>query len=420
MYAFKIKGGNQLTGSVSVKGAKNAILPIMAASLLTAEPLHLKNISFLSDVNTMNALLSSLGVCVKTNADELILTADHISSTKAAYDFVSKMRASFWVLGPLLARFQEATVSLPGGCAIGARPVDLYLMALTEMGADIRIENGYVIAKGPLHGAEIFFPKVSVGATHNTIMAAVLTAGTTIIHNPALEPEVMDLISVLKKMGAQIEGIGTKKLIIHGVSKLSGTTHSVIADRIETASFVIATAMTKGKIEINGGRQDLIGAVTDLLLPSQISFQQTDHSLIVDATNACLKSVPVITSEYPGFPTDAQALMTSFLSISTGDARVSEHIFENRFMHIPELQRMGAHIDIIDGHSVFIHGVPELSGATVMASDLRGGVGLVLAGLVAKGETLVKRIYHIDRGYYHLEEKLTQLGADIRRVHLDD
>lgn len=420
MEAYRIKGQKTLNGTVDIHGAKNAVLPIMTAALLTDEPVHLSNITYLSDVNMLSKLLESMGMRIQGAENTLTLQADNIHSTHADYDYVSKMRASFWVLGPLLARFNKAEVSLPGGCAIGTRPVDLYLNALREMGAKIKVENGYVKAEGPLHAAEIFFPKVSVGATHNTIMVAVLTKGTTIIHNPALEPEVMDLITILVKMGAKIEGIGTKKLIIHGVEKLHGCTHEIIPDRIEMATFAVAAAMTKGKIFMKGAWLDLMNAVADVLQISGVQFKQKEDGLLVDATQAQLVSTPITTCEYPGFPTDAQALLTSLLALAKGECLVEERIFENRFMHIPELQRMGANIKILTNHSILISGVDALTGATVMSSDLRGGVGLVLAGLVAKGETLVTRIYHIDRGYYKLEDKLRSLGADIERIKLNN
>lgn len=416
MYAFKITGGRPLNGTVPIKGAKNAILPLMAAALLTDEPVILHNISYLSDVITMSGLLASLGASVTHTPDTLVIQANQITTTTAAYEYVSKMRASFWVLGPLLARFGETRVSLPGGCAIGARPVDLYIKALETMGANITIENGYVHARGPLHAADVFFPKISVGATHNTIMAAVLTPGTTIIHNPALEPEVIDLITLLQKMGADIRGIGTKTLTITGVSKLHGAIHTVVPDRIETATFAVAAAVTKGNIMMTGARLDLLEAVADTLRPSGIILTQTDQGLRVDATHAVLKSIPITTAEYPGFPTDAQSLLTTLLSLADGKALVTEHIFENRFMHVPELVRMGARIQAAGNQSVLITGVPELSGAIVTASDLRGGVGLVLAALAARGESIVQRIYHIDRGYDHLEDKLTALGANIERI----
>lgn len=419
MEAYRIRGQKSLNGTIEIHGAKNAVLPIMTAALLTDEPICLTNITYLSDVNMLSKLLESMGMRIHGTADTLTLQSDNIHSTHADYDYVSKMRASFWVLGPLLARFNNAEVSLPGGCAIGTRPVDLYLNALREMGAKIKVENGYVKAEGPLHGAEIFFPKISVGATHNTIMVAVLTPGTTIIHNPALEPEVMDLITVLIKMGAKIEGIGTKRLVIHGVEKLHGCTHEIIPDRIEMATFAVAAAMTKGKIFMKGAWLDLMSAVADVLRISGVQFEQDKDGLLVDATNAKLVSTSITTCEYPGFPTDAQALLTSLLSLAEGECLVEERIFENRFMHIPELQRMGANVKILTNNSILITGVESLTGATVMSSDLRGGVGLVLAGLVAKGETLVTRIYHIDRGYYKLEEKLRSLGADIERIKLN-
>lgn len=416
MYAFKINGGKPLNGTVEIKGAKNAVLPIMAAALLTDQPVVLKNVSPLSDVCVMTQLLNSFGVTVQTDDDTLTLTADTVNNTVAIYDFVSKMRASFWVLGPLLARFGQATVSLPGGCTIGARPVDIYLKALEEMGATINIENGYVVAHGPLHAADIFFRRVSVGATHNTIMAAVLTPGTTVIHNAAMEPEVLDLIEALKKMGANIHWKGPKVLSVTGVNRLGGATHTVVSDRIETASFIVAAAVTKGRLFLKGGRLDLIEAITDVVKKSGIVFTPHADGFEVDATNATLTAVPVTTSEYPGFPTDAQALITTLFSIAAGESVTTENLFENRLMHIPELQRMGAHIQILNNHAVLIKGVCGLSGTTVMASDLRGGVALVLAGLAARGETVVKRIYHIDRGYYKLEEKLKAVGADIERI----
>ncbi len=415
MYAFKINGGRKLKGNVQVRGAKNAILPLMAAALLTDQPIILKNISYLSDVKTLAELLISMGADVEQKKDSIVIQAKNITSTTASYEYVSKMRATFWVLGPLLGRFHEAKVSLPGGCAIGARPVDLYLDALEKMGANVGIENGYVVAKGPLKSAEITFPKISVGATHNTIMAAVLTPGKTIIHNPALEPEVIDLIKLLQKMGAHIEGVGTRTLVIKGVEKLKGATHKVVSDRIETATFAVAAAVTKGEIFIEGGNLSLMQAVTDTLLPSRIELEQTEKGVYVNAKHAKLTATPVITSEYPAFPTDTQPLLTTMLSLANGESLVRERIYENRFMHVPELNRMGANIKTIDNMSILIKGVPELSGAIVTSSDLRGGVGLVIAALAAKGETIVQRVYHVDRGYKNIEEKLSELGADIVR-----
>ena len=415
MQAFKIIGGTPLNGTINIMGAKNAVLPLMTASLLTDDVICLKNVPFLSDVQNLTHLLNSFGCTISSGIDSLTLQSNQITNTTASYEFVSKMRASFWVLGPLLARFHQATVSLPGGCAIGARPVDLYLMALRQMGAKIDIQNGYVIASGKLYGADIYFPKVSVGATHNTLMAAVLAKGTTRIYNPAFEPEVMDLIDLLKKMGANITGVGTKILTIHGVKELHGAEHTVVPDRIETATFAIAAGITKGRILMKNARLDLMESVAELLAPSHIQLTQQPDGLLVDATQAHLQSVPVTTQEYPGFPTDVQAPMTALLSVAEGESVVSEHIFENRFMHVPELERMGAHITQLNAHTILIKGVPTLSGAPVMASDLRGGVALVLAALAATGETIVSRIYHIDRGYFELEKKLTALGANITR-----
>lgn len=419
MYAFKIKGQNVLNGTIEVKGAKNAVLPLMAAALLTDEQVCLKNIFYLADVRVMSNLLASLGMKITQHEDSVCLQADNINNLTASYDYVSKMRASFWVLGPLLGRFGKASVSLPGGCAIGARPVDLYLMALEKMGAAISIENGYVNAVGKLKGAEITFPKKSVGATHNTVMAAVLADGVTTIFNPALEPEVMDLIGALKKMGAKIDGAGTNKLTITGVKKLHGITHNVITDRIETASFAIAAAVTKGHIFIKGGRLDLIRPVADALQMSEVKLIQNMEGLEVDARNATLRATSITTAEYPGFPTDAQAPYTALLALANGESLVNEAIFENRFMHVPELDRMGAHIIVLPNDTIYIKGVEKLSGATVMSSDLRGGMALVIAALAAFGETIVKRIYHIDRGYYKLEERLKNLGADIERIQED-
>lgn len=415
MYAFKINGGKKLSGSVAVKGAKNAILPLMAASLLTDEPVRLTNISYLSDVVTLSNLLTSMGARITQEPDAITIQCNQIASTTADYEYVSKMRATFWVLGPLTGRFGEARVSLPGGCAIGARPVDLYIKALEKMNATVTIEGGYVVAKGPLNAAEIFFPKVSVGATHNTIMAAVLTPGTTVIHNAAMEPEIGDLIRLLQKMGADITGVDTKTITIRGVKKLHGTTHAVIPDRIETATFAVAAAVTRGDIMINGGDISLMQAVADVIKPSQIGFTQNEQGLRVNATQANLTPATITALEYPAIPTDTQPLLTTMLALADGESVVSEGIYENRFMHVPELNRMGAHIQQINNMSILIKGVSELSGAIVTSSDLRGGAALVLAGLAARGETTVQRVYHIDRGYEKMEEKLAQLGADITR-----
>lgn len=420
MYAFKITGGTSLNGVIEVKGAKNAVLPMMAAALLTDEPVTLTNISYLSDVKIQSQLLESLGVKIVRNEDSITLQADAITNFRADYEFVSKMRASFWVLGPLVGRFGEAAVSLPGGCAIGARPSDIYFAALESMGASVDIENGYVIAKGPLHGADVSFRRISVGATHNTIMAAVLTPGVTTIYNAAREPEVVDLINLLNKMGAKIDGAGTNKITVTGVEKLHGATHSVVTDRIETASFAIAAALTKGNIFIKGGRQDLIEPIANILQMCDVELTQTPEGLWANGQNAVLRPTTVTTSEYPGFPTDVQSPMTTLLALADGTSYIEERIYENRFMHVPELNRMGSRILVLPNDTIRIHGVNKLSGATVMSSDLRGGMALVLAALVAEGESIVKRIYHIERGYYKLEERLAALGAKIERIHLEN
>ena len=415
MAHYAVRESPPLRGEIPISTSKNAVLPIMCGALLTREDVRIEHPPDLTDVHTLRSLMEACGCHTHCEQDALILNASCLQNPQDEED-VRKMRASVLVLGPLLARLGEARIPLPGGCAIGARPVDLYLMALRQMGAKIDIQNGYVIASGKLHGADIYFPKISVGATHNTLMAAVLAKGTTRIYNPAFEPEVMDLITLLKKMGANITGVGTKILTIHGVKELHGAEHTVIPDRIETATFAIAAGITKGRILMKNARLDLMESVAELLAPSHIQLTQQSDDLLVDATQAHLQSVPVTTQEYPGFPTDVQAPMTALLSVAEGESVVSEHIFENRFMHVPELERMGAHITQLNAHTILIKGVPALSGAPVMASDLRGGVALVLAALVATGETIVSRIYHIDRGYFELEKKLTALGANITRI----
>ena len=416
MDSFKIVGGKKLSGTVEVKSAKNAVLPCVIASLLTSEPVVIKNISLLSDVQMLAQLLESLGVKISFKDDEIHLQADDVFSTIALYEYVTKMRASFWVLGPLLARFGKAKVSLPGGCTIGPRPVNFYLMALEKMGAKITIENGYVIAEGPLTAADIVFGRKSVGATHNTIMAAVLTKGTTHIYNPAHEPEVTDLINMLNQMGADIQGLGTDCLTINGVDSLSGISFKPSPDRIETASFIVAATLTQSSFFIKGGDLRLLPTVREFFQLQQVKLRQDKEGIFVDATSCYPKGSNVVTCEYPGFPTDVQPLVCPLLAVSNGTSLVSEYIFENRFMHIPELQRMNAEIEILNANNVIFKGNSKLRGAEVMTSDLRGGVGLVLAALVAEGETFVNRIYHIDRGYYALEKKLQGLGADIVRL----
>ncbi len=418
MQILKIFGGARLEGTIDISGAKNAVLPIMCASLLTEEPVVLTNVPFCSDVYTLANLLKDLGALVQLDEEKkmIVLEAKNITKTTASYDFVSKMRASFWVLGPLMGRFAKACVAFPGGCAIGARPVDFYQMALKEMGAEITVENGYVKAEGKLKGASITFPKKSVGATHNTIMAAVLTPGTTTIHNPALEPEVGDLIHVLQKMGADIQGEGTPTLTIKGVSKLHGTTHAIIPDRIETASYILAVALTKGRALLRGGELKYTDAFNQMMEVCHVKLTQKEDGILVDAKDFTPVAMPVSTCEYPGFPTDMQSIMCTLLCIAPGSSLVTENIFENRFMHVSELQRMGANITQLDARSILINGVEELTGAQVQASDLRNGFALVLAGLIAKGETVVSHINFIDRGYTNIEGKLSALGAHITRL----
>lgn len=419
MYAFKIKGGKQLSGEVEIKGAKNALLPLMICTLLTDEPIVLHNCSLLADVKTLMQLLESLGTKITLTGDTMTLQTPKILSTMASYDFISKMRAGFWVLGPLLARMGEATVSLPGGCSIGARALDIYFSALTEMGAEIKTENGYIVAKGQLHSADITCWRVTVGGTHNTIMAACLTPGKTVIHNAALEPEVMDLIQMLTQMGAHFEGVGTRTLTIYGVEKLHGTEFTPVPDRIETMTFIAAAAVTKSKIFLKNARMDLLKPELDLLAPSAILIEQKADGISVDAREAHLKATSIITGPYPEFATDNQSLFCSMLALAEGESIVYEKMHDNRFMHVPELNRMGANIRQLDNTHIVIQGVKELSASTVMASDLRGGAALVIAALAAKGETLLQRVYHIDRGYKRIEEKLQGLGADIERLWLD-
>ncbi len=418
MDVYKVVGGGTLCGTVAIQGAKNAILPIIIASILTNEPVILHNISYLSDVNVLCELLESFGITVEKGENTLTITANNITSTHADFAITSKMRASFWVLGPLLARCHKAHVSLPGGCAIGARPVDLYEMALQAMGAKISIDNGYITALGPLTGATFTFPKISVGATINTVLAAVLTTGTTTLHNTAIEPEVIDLLNMLQKMGATIQGIGTRTLTITGVEKLHGCTYTILPDRIETATFLVAAAITKGKIFLKNAKIDLVQAVIDTLTPSNIIITQESDGILCDATDATLRHHDITTCEYPGFPTDAQSLLTALLSLSNGTSIVNERIFENRFMHIPDLIKMGANITQIDKNTVSITGVDALNGATVSATDLRAGAALTLAGIAANGETIVKDIHHIERGYYNFTQKLQNLGANVVKTSI--
>ena len=416
MYAFKIKGGKTLHGTTEIKGAKNATLPLLICSLLTEETLTVHNVSQLSDIKILIELLRGMGSNIEVDDDTIRLTTPKITSTDAPYELLSKMRAAFWVIGPLLGRMHKAHVSLPGGCAIGARKLDIYFTALEAMGAKIDIDGGYVSASGELHGAEIFPHRITVGGTITTLMAAVLANGTTIIHNAAMEPEVVDVENMLVKMGAKIQGIGTNTLTIEGVKELKGTEWYPVPDRIETATFATATALTKGDIFLKGARLDLMENTANALRHNGVVFTQQEDGLRIDATNTTLTGQTIQTAEYPGLATDDQPCLTAMSCLAAGDTLITDTIFDNRFMHVPELQRMGAHIEVINNQSILVHGVEHLTGATVTASDLRGGAALILAGLVAQGETTVQRAYHVDRGYYKMEEKLSALGADIERI----
>ncbi len=425
MDRIRIRGGKALVGSIPVGGAKNAALPLMAASLLTDETLRLANIPHLADITTLANLLGTLGVEIALDGHAegghqgrvLALTARNIASTTAEYDLVRKMRASILVLGPLVAREGKAKVSLPGGCAIGARPVDLHLKGLEALGAKIELREGYVeaLAPGGLKGARFVFPFISVGATENLMMAATLAKGTTVLSNAAREPEIGDLARCLIAMGAKIEGVDTDTLTIHGGTKLSGTTHSILPDRIELGTYAMAAAATGGDVELIGGRSDLIASAATVLTQAGVTIEDTPRGIRVRRTNAPLVGVDVMTEPFPGFPTDLQAQMMALLTTAEGASMITETIFENRFMHVPELRRMGANINL-HGGSAMVRGVPKLTGAPVMATDLRASVSLVIAGLVAQGETIVNRVYHLDRGYERLEAKLAACGADIERV----
>ena len=424
MDRIRIRGGKPLKGEIPISGAKNAALKLMAASLLTADPLVLANVPRLADVRGMAELLVSFGVGVQVTmaakfgeGDTMKLEAKEITSVFASYDMVRKMRASFQVLAPLLARMGEAKVSLPGGCAIGARPVELHLNALEAMGAQIDLAEGYVTAKasGGLKGAEIVFPFVSVGATETAMMAAALAKGTTKIVNAAREPEISDLGNCLTAMGAEIWGLGSSEITVVGVEKLHGAAHRVMADRIEAGTYAIAAAIAGGEVELVGASHDTIASLLSLLTKSGAEVATTPRGLKIHMSGGRPKSVDVTTAPYPGFPTDLQAQIMALMAVADGTSVVKEMIFENRFMHVPELARMGASVRI-DGDTATVRGVEKLKGAQVMATDLRASVSLVLAGLVAEGETNVGRIYHLDRGFDRLEEKLSRVGADIERV----
>ena len=419
MDKIAIQGGRPLEGTIEISGSKNACLALMPAALLTDQPLTLINAPRLADIRTMAELLTSLGCefASLSGGRVLALNAGAIDNHTAHYDIVRKMRASILVLGPMLARAGHARVSLPGGCAIGARPVDLHLMGLERLGAELDLVEGYVEARAPngLTGAEVEFPLVSVGATENVLMAATLAKGTTVIRNAAREPEIADLARCLTAMGARIEGAGTSEITIEGVPALGGSTHRVLADRVELGTYMIAPAIAGGRVVLKGGRRDLVGALIEKLEEADIAVEDADDGLRVQRRNGVVRPLTVSTEPYPGFPTDLQAQIMALLTLASGESVIEEHIFENRFMHVPELARMGANIEV-HGGTAHVHGVESLRGAPVMATDLRASVGLVLAGLAAEGETVVGRVYHLDRGYERLEEKLGACGARIERI----
>jgi UDP-N-acetylglucosamine 1-carboxyvinyltransferase len=424
MDRIRITGGRRLKGEIPISGAKNAALPLMAACLLSEDPLTLTNVPNLADVVYMADVLRQLGVGVAWQMSG----PDHVGGTiklhapkrpqsLATYDAVRKMRASFLVLGPLVARIREAMVSLPGGCAIGARPVDLHLKGLAAMGAEIELTGGYVLARAPdgLKGAEFVFPSVSVGATENLLMAASLAKGTTVLGNAAREPEIGDLGRCLIAMGAKISGLGTSTIVVEGVRELGPATHAVLPDRIETGTYAIAAAITGGEVELTGTSSELVGALVPLLRSTGAYVEETSFGFSVARNGAGIKAADVATEPFPGFPTDLQAQYMALMTVAEGTSHIRETIFENRFMHVPELLRMGADIKV-EGDTAIVTGHKQLKGAPVMATDLRASVSLVLAGLAAEGETIVNRVYHLDRGFERIEDKLKACGADVERL----
>jgi UDP-N-acetylglucosamine 1-carboxyvinyltransferase len=427
MDRIRITGGERLNGTIPISGAKNAALPLMIASLLTPDRLTLKNVPNLADVNLLARILRNHGVDSAVDGkragpsvhlgETFHFSARDIVDTVAPYEMVSRMRASFWVLGPLLARCGQAKVSLPGGCAIGTRPVDLHLMALKELGAEIEIEAGYVLAKarGGLRGGRIVFPKVSVGATHNALLASALARGETVIENAAREPEIGDVAECLVKMGARIDGIGTSTLRIQGADRLEGAVHTVLPDRIETGTYAMAAAITGGDVLLDGARADLLQEALQTLRSSGVEIEERPTGIRVARNGGGLQPVSVETQPFPGFPTDLQAQFMALMCTANGTSEVRETIFENRFMHVQELARLGAKIDL-KGDTALITGVSGLRGAQVMATDLRASVSLVIAGLAAQGETMIGRVYHLDRGFERMEEKLGRCGAQIERL----
>ena len=427
MDRIRIVGGQRLNGAIPISGAKNATLPLMIASMLTEDTLILENVPRLADVIQLQRILGNHGVDVmiagKRQGDDpnqgrtIHISAKNIIDTTAPYELVSKMRASFWVVAPLLARMGEAKVSMPGGCAIGTRPVDLLIMALEKLGADIEVEGGYVIAhaKKGLRGGEFAFPKVTVGGTHTAMMAASLANGTTVIDNAAREPEILDVADCLNKMGAKVSGAGTSRIVIEGVSTLHGARHAVLPDRIETGTYAMAVAMTGGDVLLQNARPELLQAALDVLAQTGTSVTVTNEGIRIARNGGALEPVEVITAPFPGFPTDLQAQLMALMTCAGGTSHITETIFENRFMHVQELARLGAHIQL-DGDTATIEGVEQLKGAPVMATDLRASVSLVIAALAAEGETMVNRVYHLDRGFERLEEKLVRCGAAIERI----
>jgi UDP-N-acetylglucosamine 1-carboxyvinyltransferase len=430
MQKISISGGKALKGDIEISGSKNSALPIMAASLLTADSLVLTNIPLLNDIVTMNQLLLHLGVNLAFSSNDtseadqnkhlLMLTAKDITDLVAPYDIVKQMRASVLVLGPLVARFGYAKVSLPGGCAIGARPINYHLQALEKMGAEVTLNEGYVEVKAPngLKGADIVFPKVTVGATENTMMAATLATGVTRMSNAAREPEIIDLANCLIKMGAKIKGAGTDTIEIEGVAALKGAHHRIIADRIEAGTYAVAAAITGGCLCLKNLEVENIQNILDQIANTGSIITKDKDSVTIDNTKHIIKPIELSTEPFPGFPTDMQAQLMALLSVADGTSIITETIFENRYMHVPELNRLGANITI-NGTNAIVRGVKSLKGAPVMATDLRASVSLVLAGLVAQGETIVDRVYHLDRGYENLEQKLNNCGATVRRISAD-
>lgn len=420
MDSIVVKGGTPLSGRMQIAGAKNTSLKLISAALLTEDPVTLTNVPKLADIRTISDVMTSLGVEIAQleGGRVLALSAAHLTSHKAEYDLVRKLRASFQVLGPLLARNGEAIVSLPGGCAIGARPVDLHIYALEQLGAKVELRDGYVHASAPqgLKGAEIDFRFASVGATENAMAAATLAKGTTVIKNAAREPDTVALAECLNAMGAQIEGAGTSELVITGVDRLHGVTQEVLTDRIELGTFMVAPMIAGGSVELVGGRLDLIPCFAEKMVEAGAIIEETKLGLKVTKGDGPIRPVNAKTEPFPGFPTDLQAQFMAMMCIADGTSVLEETIFENRFMHAPELLRMGANVEVQGGMAT-VHGVKRMKGAPVMATDLRASVSLILAGLAAEGETVVNRVYHLDRGYEHVEEKLGAVGAQIERVN---